>query len=396
MNPTELRLLGLLLDHVLAADLVADVTHGSEFASPTLGGIFDRILAVRARGEAIDAETLPSFFVRWGVPVPEDVPDPVLWSKHDALGTARELAHVVHAEHLRRQAAAIIATARPALADRAIDPLSTLTSLRRDVDELIDSSRAEEDDGAMLLADILAMDVEYDWVVPGLLERQDRLVVTGPEGSGKSVLVRQLAVCASAGLHPFDFSQHDPQSVLVVDVENTRRQWQRKAGTVAARAAQLGRRDPRQHLVVINRGRLDLTSAEHEALVHRWVDRYKPDILVIGPLYKMVPRAITNDDDAAPLITALDGFRDRGLTLIMEAHAGKATEVGGERAMAPRGSSALLGWPEFGFGVRPMIEDANVSQVVKWRGDRDERAWPKFLRRDAVTQVLPWEITEHP
>lgn len=387
---TELRLLGVLLDHDLAADLAADVTHGSEFSNPALGGVFDRILAVRSRGEAIDADTLPGFYVRWGIPIPEDLPDPALWSRHDSMGVARELARVIHDDFVRREGAALLAAARPALGDRALDPMTTLTGLRRDVDELLDGDRHDEDE-AMLLGDILAMDADYDWLVPGLLERKDRLIITGPEGFGKSTLVRQLAVCACAGLHPFDFTKHEPIEVLVIDVENTRQQWQRKTGTLAERVAKIGVRDPRRHLQVINRGRLDLTNPAHEALVHRWIDRYRPDMVLIGPLYKLVPRAITNDDDAAPLITALDGLRDRGLTLVMEAHAGKGTEAGGDRDLRPRGSSALLGWPEFGFGIRPDPDDAQVSHVIRWRGDRDERDWPKHLVRSTQTQVLPWE-----
>ncbi|KAK1548461.1 hypothetical protein Q3G72_025016 [Acer saccharum] len=350
-----------MLDHVLAADLVAGVTKGSEFASPTLGGIFDRIRTIRSRGEAVDADTLPAYYLRWNLPIPDDVPDPATWSRHDKLGVARELAHVIHSDHVRRQATALLTSARSVLADRAVDPVSTMSLHHRELGELLDETTDDEDEPGMLLGDILAMETTYDWIVPDLLERKDRLIVTGPEGSGKSMLVRQLAVCAAAGLHPFTYQQHEPCSVLVIDVENTRQQWQRKT-MWAAKAAQFGRRDPRQHLTVINHGRINLVDAAHEALVHRWVDRYKPDLLAIGPLYKLTSGAITTDDDAAPLIAALDGLRDRGLTLVMEAHTGHATGGGGDREPRPRGSSALMGWPEFGFGIFPTADNKRISK----------------------------------
>ena len=73
-------------------------------------------------------------------------------------------------------------------------------------------------------------------------------------------------------------------------------------------------------------------------------------------------------DDAAPLILALDAIRDRGLCLLMEAHAGHAKGANGTRDLRPRGSSALLGWPEFGFGLDPHETDNNAAWWSAWRG----------------------------
>src|SRR5215218_1778384 len=61
------------------------------------------------------------------------------------------------------------------------------------------------------------------WVVPGLLAKEDRLVLTGLEGLGKSILLRQFAVCAAAGIHPFTGHPVDPKNVLLVDTENPER-----------------------------------------------------------------------------------------------------------------------------------------------------------------------------
>jgi replicative DNA helicase len=72
----------------------------------------------------------------------------------------------------------------------------------------------------------------------------------------------------------------------------------------------------------------------------------------------------------------------------MEAHAGHAKNGAGERDFRPRGSSALLGWPEFGFGIVRSKEDpANLADVLRWRGDRDEREWPTTLMRGGH---IPW------
>jgi hypothetical protein len=102
-----------------------------------------------------------------------------------------------------------------------------------------------------------------------------------------------------------------------------------------------------------------------------------------------MPKEVTTDTEAAPLLAALDGIRERGVAMLMEAHAGKATDGHGERNLAPRGSSALLGWPEFGYGLRPSSTDPDMAIMVPWRGDREQRGWPKLLRR-GVDGEYPW------
>lgn len=240
-----------------------------------------------------------------------------------------------------------------------------------------------------LLGDVLADQSlgEYDWLVPGLLERGDRLVITGGEGLGKSTFLRQIALCAAAGVQPFTADTYQPRKVMVIDAENSERQWHRKARGVVLAVEHLTGVNPAEHVHLACVPRQDITRARDLGNIHAALDEYEPDLLVIGPLYKLVPTAINNDTEAAPLIAALDGIRERGITLLMEAHAGKASDASGERNFAPRGSAALLGWPEFGLGLAPDAEDTSIAHVRRWRGDRDERNWPRRLRRGGV---MPW------
>jgi hypothetical protein len=233
------------------------------------------------------------------------------------------------------------------------------------------------------LGEILQGSDEYDWLIPDLLERQDRVIITGGEGGGKSTFVRQLTILPAAGIHPTTFEEIEPLKVVVVDAENTERQWRRKARGIVAAAHARGIADPRT-LEVACVPRLDITREKDLGAIHRLIDKHQPDMLAIGPLYKLTPRAITSDDDAAPVINALDQLRGRDIALVMEAHAGHAMTAGGDRNLRPRGSSALLGWPEFGFGLAKDPDDPHVRHVVRWRGDRDERAWPERLRWGSV------------
>ena len=275
------------------------------------------------------------------------------------------------------------------VADSVSEMLAALTQIR-------DGATGGTTLAAKTLREILETEDEpEDWVIPGLFERGDRLILTGYEGLGKTTWLRQIGICAAAGLNPVTLDQLDRQiRVLFVDVENSERQWRRETRGIAVVAERGGLGSPRDYVHVHTGARMDLRKDRDLGLVHRLVDQYQPEILVIGPLYRLTPNGINNDEEAAPLIAALDTLRDRGLVLAMEAHAPKGSM--GERNLAPRGSAALMGWPEFGFGLAPQDKDETgkiqTAEVVRWRGDRDRgRQWPKMLWAGGP---FPWTADE--
>jgi replicative DNA helicase len=217
-------------------------------------------------------------------------------------------------------------------------------------------------------------------------------MITGPEGFGKSTLVRQLAITAAAGIHPFREYPIEPARVLVIDAENTEKQWARETSKWANSAETITSENPSENMQLACVRRLDLSKDIDLGQVHRLIDQHQPDVLFIGPLYRLIPRAINSDDDAAPLLANLDTIRDRGIALVIEAHAGHATNPKGERDLRPRGSAALLGWPEFGLGLRRNAKNPLHADLVRWRGDRDQRGWPGKLGRAAKQgdQRWPW------
>jgi hypothetical protein len=78
------------------------------------------------------------------------------------------------------------------------------------------------------LAFLERVNTDYHWLVPGILERRDRLMVVAGEGSGKSVLLRQWAMQLACGAHwaTGEYSTHG--KVLVVDCENSEPQIARE------------------------------------------------------------------------------------------------------------------------------------------------------------------------
>ena len=374
MSDVEKAVIGSVLLDSNVLTLLDGVLSSHDFGDGQLAVLWDGIQGMRSRREPVDVLTVGAALAGWGVRsvTPADLHVFVSGVPHAM--SARQYARAVREDAMRRNVRAVAAQM---LQTVDADPGLTLSN---GINQLRDVQGAHElkKFHVTTLADILATEDSYDWVIPGLLEKRDRLLVTGGEGSGKSTLVRQLAILSASGLHGFNFTPIPPVNVLVIDAENSESQWRRASRGVTKQAKLYGSHDPGD-LRISCTPRMDLTRDSDLGQVHRLLDDVMADIVVIGPLYRLVPRAITNDDEASPLLAALDTIRDRGCALVIEAHAGHALGQGGERDLRPRGSAALMGWPEFGLGLRLPKPGTTTYEITRWRGDRDRRDFPNGL-----------------
>lgn len=245
------------------------------------------------------------------------------------------------------------------------------------------------------VAELLDGSDAHDWLVPGLLERGDRMILTGMEGLGKSVLVTQIAVCMAAGLHPFTALPlgrgNRGLRVLVVDCENSRLQSRRRFRSMVRRAN--GPAGWQSNLRIELRPQGINLLGRDAAWLEQRVAVNAPDILAIGPLYRLHFSNMNDELAARELVAVLDGIRTRhGVALISEAHAGHERDSSGERRLRPTGSSLFLRWPEFGFGLSKAKgaegEHPKLVDVIAWRGSREERQWPKQLTHS--DGPVPW------
>lgn len=376
---------------LLAPDSIrfaTDHISGDDFADRRLGAAFTAIHHRHTNGEPIDEITIAADLAsgRYRLTNLE------LFDCRHATPAASTMSHYARivADHAGKRRLEIFAIRAQQAARAGGSYSDIMEAVRREWSDLQQAAARTTDAYVPTLGELLDGPTDYEWVVPNLLEKQDRLVITGGEGAGKSYFVQQLAILSAAGIHPTTFAPITPVPVLVVDAENSNKQWRRRVGPFTAKAARVGSADPRMTMRIKTLPRMNILDEKDLGLVHRWIDEHAPDLLVIGPFYKLTPKAINSDDDAAPLIAALDGIRARGCAIVMEAHAGKALGSDGERSLAPRGASALMGWPEFGFGLR-LVHDPHGPSVeadlVRWRGDRDQRAWPHKIRRGGI---WPW------
>lgn len=235
----------------------------------------------------------------------------------------------------------------------------------------------------------------YDWVIPGLLERSERVIVVAAEGVGKTMLARQVGLLSAAGVHPFSFQEIPPIRTLTVDLENPDRIIRRTGRSIAMQAmshARVSRLDA--HLLTKPSG-MDLLRATDRAILEEALDSVRPDLLVIGPLYKafLDPGGRTSESIALEIAKYLDTIRTvYRCALWIEHHAPLGTSMT-SRDLRPFGSAVWSRWPEFGISLQPdpTALGAYVYEVRHFRGARDERHWPTKMKRGVR---FPFEVLE--
>ncbi|MFF0408692.1 AAA family ATPase [[Kitasatospora] papulosa] len=404
LREAEDAVVGTLL-HPEAKDLAPDLISalkGSDFSQVRHGELWEVLSSLWAGGRLVDPITVGQVLRESGDLTRLAGPAGVVWlhQLHDAVPT---VAHApAYADIVREEAqwrALSIAAARTMTAVQRREGTAVAAA-----EAAVEATRAVRDqqvqrldDGAVDLLDFLAQTPEEpDWVIPGVLARWDRLMITAGEGGGKSLMLRQILMRAAAGLHPWKPARIAPVRVLHIDAENSASQampWlSRMAKAAEAEGAPVDR--GRFALRMIPEG-LDVTQAADRAWLARMVEQTRPDLISIGSLYKLTTNGKSDEEAARPVMAALEMVRavSGGAAMILEAHAPHAHM--GKRDLRPIGSSLWMRWPEYGFGLAPASEpgaaDLRLMDWVPWRGPRSERSWPRQFCQGVT---WPWQAIE--
>lgn len=318
-------------------------------------------------------------------------------------GTVGHFARLVRAATLRRQVyeigtGLVQSSTSQADLDVVLDNASELMlRLGLVVDEPIDGDAPIP--GLGLVADFVnEPSPPHSWVIPGVIERADRVVLIGGEGSGKSVLARQVCTLLAAGRHPFAPKVTiRPRRTLLIDLENppdlVRRGLRSIVGQVWAEGVDVGDRFWRWN----RPGGMDLRAPADRALLAQAIEKTRPDLVAIGPVYKAFRARSGDNHESGPAEfgAVIDHLRERyGCAFWIEHHAPKA-DAAGHRA-SPIGSSYWMRWPEFGLALKPEPhnDDRNVYMLERFRGDREARCWPDRLIKHVSR--FPWHADYDP
>jgi replicative DNA helicase len=236
---------------------------------------------------------------------------------------------------------------------------------------------------------------EYEWVIPWLLEKNERVIVVAAEGVGKTMLARQVAILSATGMHPFTYQRIRPVKTLTVDLENPERIIRRTSRSIQENALKYGFERKSIAELFSKPSGLDLLKTGDRILLEEQIEKAKPEVLIMGPLYKAFvdPGGRTSEAVAVEVAKYLDYIRvTYNCALWLEHHAplGQSQST---RELRPFGSAVWSRWPEFGLALQPDFGAMTpyTYDVRHFRGARDERPWPTKIKRG---KRFPFEVIE--
>lgn len=273
---------------------------------------------------------------------------------------------------------------------------SLLSSISNKYDNFLVRVTNETRDTGTLVEwnDFLDMDVDlsYDWVIPNVLERQERVIVVAAEGAGKTTLARQVALLSAAGIHPFRRDAMKPIRTMMIDLENPERIIRRTSKRIYDKIKWFDQhKDMDAHLLMKPDG-VNLLLPSDRAMIEEHVDAVRPDILFFGPLYKSFidPGGRTAESVSIEIARFLDYIRHTyDCALWIEHHAPLGS--GGQRDLRPFGSAVWSRWSEFGIALSPDPTDPELISFKHYRGQREAREWPELCKRG---DTWPFEVVE--
>ena len=309
-----------------------------------------------------------------------------LFSMPAVPGNVAHYAGEVRAAARRRQLV-LIGTRLTQIAEEVPDLDDALTAAAREalaLDLLVEETVDGPIDGLSTWDDFLAVpDRAEDWIVPGLLERGDVVMMLAKGGSGKSFLSRQFALAISAGVHPFKPHERiEPAVTLLCDLENPEQMVRRQTRPLQTAVGRLGEWSAGRAHIWAREG-LDIRRRQDAQLLERVVAETRPKLVTIGSLWNLAKRGNSDWGTAAEeTIAVLDRIRRRyRCAFLIEHHMPKGAEN-----KTPYGGQE---WERFVmFGRVIDRRGPNVWALeTSFRSDRDPREWPAGLYRGGV---LPW------
>ena len=232
-------------------------------------------------------------------------------------------------------------------------------------------------------------DTARPFVIPHTLRQGEVMLMTGEEGSGKSMLLSQIGLGAAMGISTLSITNdiHDPVRVYVMDVENEDIQIRDNMRKVYPFLHDQ-RPDVHPDIEFTAHKFADLTNPRDKRKVINEAIDFNPDLVIMGTVYKLAP---TTDHEVAfnSVMTTVRSITHKtGAAFIVEHHAGNGFQGDWEN-FRPYGSSMWRRWPNFGVGLVRRKDTPKIAELVRWRGERARgRVWPAGVRESRFT--TPW------
>jgi hypothetical protein len=207
-----------------------------------------------------------------------------------------------------------------------------------------------------------------------------------------SVLLRQMAYCFAAGIHPFDPRlKIEPVRTLIFDAENDDDElapsMTRVQSCIEARAG-VGAELPGVYSVPYG---VDLASRRDRGKFLDVLEDFRPQLIVGGPVYKMTDQTadLSEDRRAAIVQGVFNDVRKRwGSAVILEHHAptGSGRQ---ERDLKAKGGQVWPAWVNMTIALHASREKESMDVRLP-HPPRGQFRWPKRFDRGHTASEWPW------
>lgn len=238
------------------------------------------------------------------------------------------------------------------------------------------------------------LDREYDVVQEiignGLLMRQSACLVRGWKKALKSWEASQIAICAALkyGYHCFPVTR--ASRVLLVQAEISPARYQARLAKLLQ--AHTGWTDAIKGKVYIKNGAPKLDGDSFEILKN-WVDKIKPDLLVLDPIYKFLRFADENSHSSMRLVfERLDELKAMGCAILIVHHNRKA--AAGESDSTSMGAARGAGWEEWADSIIALRRDNTNKNRVKMSFELRNAEEPPDIVVDRDPETMWGVMTE--
>lgn len=218
---------------------------------------------------------------------------------------------------------------------------------------------------------------EPGWLVEGFWMKKSHGIVAGEPKSFKSTLAMDLAVSVASG-KPFlgQFKVADQGPVIYVQNENAKWIIQDRLAKIAGHKRLLGkvvRADdkklqvtwpPELPIYMINQQGFLLTNPGHQKILEKVMEEYKPQLVILDPLYLMFDGDLNSSKDLNPTLSWLIELRTKFNCGILLIHHWKKSSKdtagmrGGQRML---GSTTLHGWIESAWYITSSKSEDEVD-----------------------------------
>lgn len=314
-----------------AIERVATILQPGDFFRETLGWVYQACLALRDRGETINQVSVAHELSRRGrleevggvadlSRLIADLPTPI---------GVEHYARIVKRDAVYRQLVAAsghIARIAYSANGNLPEVLAEAEGQVRVVRDMAEPLLKVETEPPPTAREVLAADFGNASPIIGdggegaILSREEKLMLAGPPGVGKTNLALRSAVALAAGAPVLGLPVEAPVRGAYLNLENSPRVMQRRLRKITQGCAD----ETLERLFILNLRGLDLSTERGVATLEDIARRSQADVLFIDPLRNAHPWDENRSDDAAKLIAALDSIIDAtGVAIVLVHHVRK-------------------------------------------------------------------------